>query len=98
MLLRTFLTLLLVALPLAGQARPVTTSTSTIELNTAQPELLERLPGIGPMRARRIVERRERRRFRRVRELLGIRGIGPKTFRKLKHLVRVDPKEGRKSD
>lgn len=42
---------------------------------------LERLPGIGPALAGRIVEERRRRGgFRRVEELLEVRGIGPRVL------------------
>ncbi|MEL6189803.1 MAG: helix-hairpin-helix domain-containing protein, partial [Myxococcota bacterium] len=67
---------------------PTVTSTVPLDLNRATPAELEALPGIGPSRAQAIVAQRERRPFRRVAELVRIRGIGRKTLRRLrKHLV-----------
>jgi competence ComEA-like helix-hairpin-helix protein len=61
-----------------------------IDLNTATQAELETLPGIGPTRARAILELREKLgRFRRVEQLLRVRGIGRATFRKLRPRVTV---------
>lgn len=61
-----------------------------LNLNTATIEELDRLPGIGPVLARRIVEFRERRGgFRRVEELLAIPGISERVWQELKPLVEV---------
>jgi competence protein ComEA len=60
-------------------------------LNQATLEELERLPGIGPGLAARIVEHRERHGpFRRVEHLLAVRGISERRFRGLRHLVTVE--------
>ena len=73
---------------LALPSSPTVTSTVPLDLNRATPAELETLPGIGPTRAQAIVARRDRRPFRRVGELVRIRGIGRKTLRRLrKHLV-----------
>jgi competence protein ComEA len=51
---------------------------------------LERLPGIGPALARRIVEFRERRRgFKRVEELLAVPGISEKKWKVIRDKVEV---------
>lgn len=63
-----------------------------LNLNTATLEELDRLPGIGPVIARRIVEFREMRNgFRRVEELLAIQGISERMWQELKELVEVPP-------
>lgn len=62
---------------------------SRVNLNTATAAELDRLPGIGPSMAQRIIERRQRRPFRAVRELNQIKGIGRATFRKLEPLVTI---------
>ncbi len=50
-----------------------------INVNTAGPNELERLPGIGPTLARRIVEYRSLHGpFRSLKDLEGVSGIGPK--------------------
>jgi competence protein ComEA len=62
-----------------------------LELGTATREQLIALPSIGPARADAILRLRERNRLRRVRDLRRIRGIGPRTLRLLRPLVRVQP-------
>lgn len=48
-----------------------------LDLNRAPAEALEALPGIGPVRARRIAEERVRRPFASLPDLARVRGIGP---------------------
>jgi competence protein ComEA len=69
------------------------TPAMVVNINTATAADLERLPGIGPSRARAILALRERLgRFRRIEQLILVRGIGRATFRKLRPLVTVqDP-------
>jgi competence protein ComEA len=55
-----------------------------VNINTASPEQLELLPGVGPAKARLIVEYREKHAFRTVEELARVKGIGPKTVRRLR--------------
>jgi len=62
-----------------------------VNLNTATREELEALPGIGPALAQAILDRRrEKGPFRRLEDLLEVRGIGPATLERLRPLVRVD--------
>jgi len=73
---------------------PVDTKRPTsplIDLNQARQYELEALPGIGPVLASRIIQKRgELGRFERVEQLLGIAGIGPKRFAAIEGLVTVD--------
>jgi competence protein ComEA len=56
-----------------------------IPLNRAREEDLDRLPGIGPVMARRIIEFRETRGgFTSLEELKKVKGIKEKTFEKIK--------------
>ncbi|HEX8560888.1 MAG TPA: helix-hairpin-helix domain-containing protein [Pyrinomonadaceae bacterium] len=62
-----------------------------ISINDASREELERLPGVGPALAARIVEHRERYgRFRRAEHLLLVRGVSERRFRQLRHLVTAE--------
>jgi len=69
----------------SGSAHP-----SPVNLNTAGPEQLDALPGVGPATAKAIVDYRTRHgRFRAVDDLLSVPGIGPAKLATLKPLVRV---------
>jgi protein Tex len=61
-----------------------------VELNTASPQLLEHVSGVGPALARRIVEHRERRgAFASRTALREVSGLGPKTFEQAAGFLRV---------
>jgi competence protein ComEA len=89
---------LLLAVPLtaaqskstARAAKPV--STAVVNLNTASATDLEGLPGIGAKTAARIVEYRQKNGpFKKVEELMNVRGVGEKNFLKLKAQITVTP-------
>lgn len=61
-----------------------------LDINSAGPRELETLPGIGPVLAQRIVEFRAKNPpFRRVEEILIIRGIGRRKFEALRDRIQV---------
>lgn len=60
-----------------------------IDLNRATAADLQRLPGIGPKLAARIVAGREKQPFRKVEDLRKVSGIGPKTLEKLRPYITV---------
>jgi len=64
------------------------TSATPLRLNTATAEELERLPGIGPSLAARIIAWRDSAGvFRNVEDIAKVRGIGPATLARLKPLL-----------
>lgn len=63
---------------------------AVLDLNSATPEQLEQLPGVGEVLAARIVEfRTSRGGFTTVDQLREVSGIGPKTFEEIKPKVRI---------
>jgi competence protein ComEA len=66
-------------------------SAPPVSINRASREELERLPGVGPVLAARIIEHRERRGpFRKVEHLLIVRGMSDRRFRELRALITAE--------
>jgi competence protein ComEA len=87
--------------PLAAQDAPRRTSPASpavaapINLNSASVAQLETLPGIGKSTAERIIEYRQKNgSFKKVEDLMNVRGVGEKSFLKLKPLVTVSAAKG----
>jgi competence protein ComEA len=77
--------LVAVSKPTHGAAKAVA---GAVNLNTAPPEILSLLPGIGPSKAQSILAYRKKHPFRTVDELVRIKGIGRKMVRALRpHLA-----------
>lgn len=63
---------------------------SPINLNTATQAQLESLPGIGAKAAERILEFRQKNgSFKKIEDLMNVKGIGEKNFLKLKPYITV---------
>jgi competence protein ComEA len=74
----------------AGAAKAKATAANPINLNSASVAQLQTLPGIGASTAQRIVEYRQKNgSFKKVEELMNVKGIGEKSFLKLKPLITV---------
>ena len=68
---------------------------AALNLNTATKADLEKLPGVGPAMAQRILEYRQKvGAFKKAEELMNVQGIGEKSFLKLKPLVTVAAPKG----
>jgi len=73
-------------------AKPKATAavTTPVNINTASVAQLEALPGIGAKTAQLIVDHRQKNGpFKKVEELMNVKGIGEKSFLKLKPMVTV---------
>lgn len=72
----------------AGYGQP--TEDGRINVNTADAELLDTLPGIGPVKAAAIIAYREEHGpFRYPEELIRVKGIGEGTLSKIMDLITV---------
>lgn len=60
-----------------------------ININEAGADELVALPGIGPSRAQAIIAQRQKRRFRRIEDIMRVPGIGRKTFARIRASIRV---------
>lgn len=75
----------------AGVASNAKTSDGKVILNAAEVADLVKLPGVGPKRAQAILDLRARLgRFRKVADLLRVRGIGVKGLKKIEPFVVID--------
>jgi competence protein ComEA len=85
-----FLILTLAGVIGAPEALAAAQDGGKVNINTANVDELTDLPGIGPAYARRIVDYREEHGpFRKIEDLLNVRGIGDRTFEKIRDRITV---------
>jgi len=73
--------------PAAKAAAP---APAVVNLNSASQAQLETLPGVGAAAAKRILEYRQKNGgFKKIEELMNVKGIGEKSFLKLKPFITV---------
>jgi competence protein ComEA len=74
----------------SSTARAVATAAAPVNLNTATQSQIETLPGIGAKAAQRIIEYRQKNGgFKKIEDLMNVKGIGEKSFLKLKPLITI---------
>lgn len=84
----SFCAILSVANALAEKKPPA----KPLDLNTATIEQLQQMPGVGPATAKAIVQFREKSGpFRRIEDLLAIRGITKQRLEKIRPYVTIGP-------
>ena len=83
----------------AAKPKPAPAVTTPVNLNTATAADLQALPGVGAATARLIIEHREKNGgFKKIEELMNIKGIGEKSFLKLKPMVTVASQKAERQD
>ncbi len=75
----------------AQTATTSATTTNTVNINLADEAALMTIPGIGPAKAKSIIQyRTDQGQFTKIEDIKNISGIGDKTFEKLKDFISVN--------
>jgi competence protein ComEA len=86
------LTAALLVLSFAGAYGQTNPPKAKVNINTATQAELESLPRIGPKVAQRIIDyRTQNGNFKKVEDIMKVKGIGEKIFAQIKDLITVGP-------
>ncbi len=90
-LVAVFLGLILMAGSAGAEGSKQPAFSGTVNLNTASVDELMELPGVGPSKAEAILAfRKARGGFKKVEDLMKVKGIGRKTFQKLRPFLALN--------
>jgi competence protein ComEA len=70
-----------------GTPQTAAPTSTVVNIGEATPEQLEQLPGVGPSKAGAIVAHRKQHPFKKLEDLMRVKGIGKKTFARLKPML-----------
>lgn len=73
----------------AEAGRSHTQYSGVVNLNEGSEEELDRLPGVGAKAAERVLAYRQKQPFKRIEELVRVKGFGKKKFEKLKPFLTI---------
>lgn len=79
--------LMAAAVASAGEAAG---NAAVVNINTATVAELAFLPGVGPAKAQAIIKYRESRKYKKVEDILRVKGIGRKTFKAMRSYLAVE--------
>lgn len=60
-----------------------------ININIAKEKELNTLPGIGEITAKKIIEYRDKKKFKNIKDIMNVKGIGESKFKKIKDMITV---------
>ena len=82
--------LAVLAAAVSATAAEAKSSESVVNINTATAAELSLLPGVGPSKAEAIIKYRGKHKFKRVEDILRVKGIGRKSFKAMRPYLAID--------